>query len=92
MTTAFGAKIPQYSTVLDLDRKIRDFPVPWRLRIKCGLGEGGEPTKAVHMQRWFVMSCKEASKPCESCRLPLCLTYVSSSVKPPSTILRTSAE
>ncbi len=62
MTTAFGAKTPQYTTVLELDRKIRDFPAPWRLRIKCGLMEEYEPTKAVHMQRWFVMACKEASK------------------------------
>ena len=64
MTTAFGAKVPPYSTVLDLDRKVRDFPVPWRLRIKCGLTEDSEPTKATHMQRWFVMSCKEASRSC----------------------------
>ncbi|KAJ3547759.1 hypothetical protein NM688_g5369 [Phlebia brevispora] len=61
MTTAFGAKTPPYSTVLELDRKIRDFPVPWRLRIKCGMNEESEPTKAIFMQRWFVMSCKEAT-------------------------------
>lgn len=62
MTTAFGAKTPQYTTVLELDRKVRDFPVPWRLRIKCGLAVESEPTKVVHIQRWFVMSCKESSE------------------------------
>ena len=62
ITTVFGSKPPQYSTILTFDRKIRDFPVPWTLRIKCGLPEEREPTKAIHMQRWFVMSCKESSK------------------------------
>lgn len=77
MTTAFGAKTPQYTTVLELDRKIRDFPVPWRLRIKCGLAVESEPPKVVHIQRWFVMSCKESS---ESRSTIVCLALSTSGI------------
>ncbi|KAH9932118.1 uncharacterized protein BXZ73DRAFT_90043 [Epithele typhae] len=33
MNTAFGAKAPNYATVMDLDRRVRDFPVPEALRV-----------------------------------------------------------
>ncbi|KAG2116363.1 hypothetical protein BD769DRAFT_1629847 [Suillus cothurnatus] len=35
MVNAFGAKTPTYSTILELDRKIRDFPVPPHLQPRC---------------------------------------------------------
>lgn len=61
MNQAFGAKTPHYSTVLDLDRQIRDFPIPWRMRIKCGYPEEVVPTNSVKLQRWFGMASKESS-------------------------------
>ncbi|KAG6380611.1 hypothetical protein JVT61DRAFT_4977 [Boletus reticuloceps] len=35
LVRAFGAKIPAYSTILELDRKIRDFPIPSHLQLQC---------------------------------------------------------
>ncbi len=64
MTTAFGAKTPHYSTVVELDRKIRDFPMPWRMRSKCGQNEDRDPSSSLRMQRWVVMAYKEASQYC----------------------------
>jgi hypothetical protein len=61
MTTAFGTKIPAYATIIDLDRKIRDFPVPVYLRPIC-TGEVPPPTMVLLMQRWWVVSSKETSK------------------------------
>ncbi|KAK7695142.1 hypothetical protein QCA50_002332 [Cerrena zonata] len=60
MSTAFGCKIPPYTTVIDLDRKVRDFPIPWRLRVKCGL-EDEYQTPSVRLQRWHVMASKECT-------------------------------
>ncbi|TCD62867.1 hypothetical protein EIP91_006273 [Steccherinum ochraceum] len=61
MNQAFAAKTPHYSTVLDLDRQVRDFPIPWRMRIKCGYPEDIPPTNAIRVQRWFCMACKEST-------------------------------
>ncbi|KAI0095188.1 hypothetical protein BDY19DRAFT_1039110 [Irpex rosettiformis] len=60
MTTVCGAKAPQYATVLDLDRKIRDFPVPYRLVSRCDVPERcNEIGTTIHVQRWMVVSSKE---------------------------------
>lgn len=91
MTTAFGAKAPQYSTVLELDRRIRDFPTPWRFRVKCAIQEDEEPGKAVHMQRWFVMSCKEISEAFPD-SAPLLTDAYASTPQPSSTLLRSGSE
>lgn len=61
ISTSFGAKTPPYSTVLDLDKKIRDFPVPVRLRVKCGQVEEEQPSAALQMQRFLAMATKETS-------------------------------
>lgn len=61
MSTAFGAKTPSYSTVIDLDRKIRDFPIPSILSAKCGQVEDTDPGRFVHVQRYLVMASKEIS-------------------------------
>lgn len=50
--------MPPYSTILDLDRKVRDFPVPPHLRPKCKDHENNPP---LHMQRWLVLGCKEST-------------------------------
>lgn len=62
MATAFGATMPPYSTVLDLDRKIRDFPVPKYLQPNCDPNEQPMPKPELIMQRWIVLSSKEASQ------------------------------
>ncbi|KAK0185178.1 hypothetical protein F5146DRAFT_1105813 [Armillaria mellea] len=49
MGAAFGVKVPAYTAILDLDRKIRDFPVPLRFR----------PCQVHYMQRWMVLMSKE---------------------------------
>ena len=66
MTTALGAKLPPYSIVLDLDRKIRDFPTPKYLLLNCDINESPVPSKQLAMQRWIVLSSKEASTCCPS--------------------------
>lgn len=61
MATAFGPKPPSYHAIVDLDRKIRDFPVPVRLRPYCEDNESPKPTPDLYMQRWMVLSAKEWS-------------------------------
>lgn len=59
MSTAFGAKTPSYSTVIDLDRKIRDFPIPSILSGRCGQVEDTDLGRSVDVQRYLVMASKE---------------------------------
>ncbi|KAH9950983.1 fungal-specific transcription factor domain-containing protein [Amylocystis lapponica] len=61
ITTIFGAKSPAYSTMLEFDRKIRDFPIPYVFRPKCGQVESPSPTLELFMQRFFILSSKESS-------------------------------
>lgn len=58
MATAFGSKTPPYSVIVDLDRRVRDFPVPSYLRWDCS----GQAADERHTQRWQVISAKESSK------------------------------
>ncbi|KAG7451871.1 uncharacterized protein BT62DRAFT_959771 [Guyanagaster necrorhizus] len=59
MRAAFGVKVPAYSAILDLDRKIRDFPVPSRFH-PC-VNYGSESLRPTHyMQRWMVLISKES--------------------------------
>ncbi|THU97411.1 hypothetical protein K435DRAFT_828690 [Dendrothele bispora CBS 962.96] len=70
--TAFGCNSPPYSLIIDIDRQIRDFPVPQHLRPRCRLetveesmAKGGkERVCAAHtltMQRWMTLSYKEST-------------------------------
>lgn len=62
---AFGAKTPTYKTVLQLDRKLRSFPVPSQLQIA---GFGGTETRANNysdsvpliLQRHTVLALRES--------------------------------
>ncbi|KZV74090.1 hypothetical protein PENSPDRAFT_749588, partial [Peniophora sp. CONT] len=57
LETAFAAKPPPYSKILDLDRKIRDFYVPRYLRPDCDM-----PDKEgcyIVLKRWLALSHKE---------------------------------
>ncbi|KAF8899636.1 fungal-specific transcription factor domain-containing protein [Gymnopilus junonius] len=61
---AFGAKMPTYATVLQLDRKLRAFPVPPILQV-AGFGnsqprQGGYPdTIMLTLQRHIVLAIRE---------------------------------
>ncbi|KAF9258728.1 hypothetical protein L218DRAFT_964266 [Marasmius fiardii PR-910] len=61
---AFGAKTPTYATVLQLDRKLRAFPVPPALQV-AGFGSseprsGGTPeTVMLTLQRHIVLAIRE---------------------------------
>lgn len=65
---AFGAKMPTYATVLQLDRKMRAFPVPPVLQV-AGFGSseprpGGFPeTVMLTLQRHIVLAIREMSTP-----------------------------
>ncbi|KAG1799032.1 uncharacterized protein HD556DRAFT_1430789 [Suillus plorans] len=62
MVNAFGAKTPTYRTILELDRKIRDFPVPSHLQPRCATSE--TLTKAAILQQVqtsFLLTNKEAT-------------------------------
>jgi hypothetical protein len=64
---AFGAKNPTYATVLQLDRKLRGFPVPPVLQV-AGFGsselrtEGFPDTTMLTLQRHIVLAIRETSK------------------------------
>jgi len=63
---AYNAKAPTYATVLQLDRKLRAFPVPSMLQI-AGFGSaepraaGSSESIALMLQRHLVLSLREAS-------------------------------
>ncbi|KZT73240.1 hypothetical protein DAEQUDRAFT_662513, partial [Daedalea quercina L-15889] len=61
--SVFGAKAPQYSSILEYDRMIRDFPVPINLRPNCGqhCGEPADLPISVFMQRFWTLTEKEAT-------------------------------
>ena len=63
MTTAFAAKPPSYAKVMELDRRVRDFPIPPMLRVQCGVVEVPPPTTALVMQRLIGTLLKETSEP-----------------------------
>ncbi|KAJ7650531.1 fungal-specific transcription factor domain-containing protein [Roridomyces roridus] len=58
MGIAFRAKPPSYSTVLCLDRKIRDFYVPVHLQPNC-TQQVPAPTRIQQMQRFLILTAKE---------------------------------
>ena len=63
---AFGAKMPTYNTVLQLDRKLRSFPVPQLLQI-AGFGSSDSRTGSsfdsvpLILQRHLVLAIRESS-------------------------------
>ncbi|PIL31283.1 transcription factor [Ganoderma sinense ZZ0214-1] len=61
MTTAFAAKPPSYAKIMELDRRVRDFPIPESLRVRCGVEEDPAPTTALVMQRVLGTLLKETS-------------------------------
>lgn len=60
MAIAFGPKPPSYSSILDLDLKIRNFPVPARWRPICEQ-ETPSPPPEIQMIRFMVSFAKESS-------------------------------
>ncbi|KAI9566398.1 hypothetical protein HD554DRAFT_2025751, partial [Boletus coccyginus] len=58
LVAAFGATIPSYSTILELDRKIRDFPIPSYLQIRCS--SDTRPRPQVILQQLLVLTMKES--------------------------------
>ena len=62
MTTAFAAKAPSYAKIMEMDKRVRDFPVPTSLRIQCGEVEMPPPSTALIMQRMFGTLLKETSE------------------------------
>ncbi|EIW87438.1 hypothetical protein CONPUDRAFT_45173, partial [Coniophora puteana RWD-64-598 SS2] len=60
MTTAFSGTPPTYATILELDRKVRDFPVPPHLRPRCE-GDVLANGLPMHLQRHFILAYKEAA-------------------------------
>lgn len=54
-----GPRQPIYSAILDLDRKIRDFDVPFPWRMPTEDDEPSPPPPEVSMYRWLVLSAKE---------------------------------
>ncbi|KAF5352509.1 hypothetical protein D9756_006274 [Leucocoprinus leucothites] len=59
MAVAFGPKPPSYPTVLDLDLKVRNFPVPVRWRPMCEEDTPAPPE--VQMVRFLVSFAKEST-------------------------------
>ncbi|KAF8630741.1 hypothetical protein AX17_005336 [Amanita inopinata Kibby_2008] len=59
---AFGAKMPTYATVLQLDRKMRAFPVPPHLQVTCygsSSSESVPDTVMLTLQRHIVLAIRE---------------------------------
>ncbi|TFK42263.1 hypothetical protein BDQ12DRAFT_710525 [Crucibulum laeve] len=62
VATAFGAKQPAYKTILDLDRKVRDFYVPEQWRPICSQdGSGHYEMPHMPIRRWLVLWAKEST-------------------------------
>ena len=63
---AFGAKTPTYATVLQLDRKMRAFPVPPILQVvgfgNSELSQLGQESLQLTLQRHIVLAIRELSK------------------------------
>ena len=62
MTTAFAARPPNYAKVMEIDRKVRDFPVPAALRVQCSEIEIPPPSTGLVMQRMLGTLLKETSE------------------------------
>ncbi|KAJ6617446.1 fungal-specific transcription factor domain-containing protein [Mycena sp. CBHHK59/15] len=60
MSTAFGSKVPPYASILDLDRRIRDFHIPLHLQPMCS-AEMPTPTPTRQFQRFLTLSTKETT-------------------------------
>ncbi|KAJ7239764.1 fungal-specific transcription factor domain-containing protein [Mycena haematopus] len=60
MSSAFGCKGPSYNTIVDLDRKVRDFHIPEYLRPVC-TPEIPPATPYLQMQRFLALSTKEST-------------------------------
>jgi hypothetical protein len=60
MAVAFGPRPPSYSTILDLDLKVRNFPVPVQWRPICEQDTQSIPPE-IHMVRFLVSFAKESS-------------------------------
>ena len=79
---AFSAKTPSYATVLQLDRKMRAFPVPPVLQV-AGFGSSDPransypETVMLMLQRHVVLAIREAS----ACSFSLCSVVVAPSRK-----------
>ena len=64
---AFGATVPRYSVISELDKRVRDFYIPPSLRVP---GFGGAPMEGPHvqppieltMQRYIAFAIKEMSE------------------------------
>ncbi|TFK42264.1 fungal-specific transcription factor domain-containing protein [Crucibulum laeve] len=64
MATAFGPKQPPYPMILELDRKIRDFPIPEEWRPICpDLHPDADLGLSSHtvMRRWLILWAKEST-------------------------------
>ncbi|KIK94386.1 hypothetical protein PAXRUDRAFT_783296 [Paxillus rubicundulus Ve08.2h10] len=60
LVNAFGTKIPTYKTIVELDRKIRDFPIPPHLRPRCEK-EGPQSSISSQVQRLYLLTSKEVT-------------------------------
>ncbi|TFK21631.1 hypothetical protein FA15DRAFT_672387 [Coprinopsis marcescibilis] len=60
MASGMGPKQPLYSTILDLDRQIREFPVPseWRATTER---QSTTAKRDTHFYRWSVLAAKETT-------------------------------
>lgn len=66
LTTAFNARTPPYTAIIELDRRVRDFPVPEHLRPICTEGTSCMPDDIAalpsgDLRRWFVLMQKEST-------------------------------
>jgi hypothetical protein len=57
---AFTSRPPPYVAILDLDRKLRDFPVPTHLRLQWTGQQSSD--HLLWIRRWVVLSNKEWGK------------------------------
>ncbi len=99
---AFGAKTASYQTILQLDRKLRAFPVPAVLQI-AGFGSSTPNYSPAHpdslgliMQRHIVLAIREMSQhshftevqAISNAVLQICYTCIVDSSQEPSAITR----
>ena len=76
MTTAFSAKPTTYVKIIELDKRIRDFPDPACIQPPTGtLPSSTSDNVTRTMQALFVTLMKDTSKPLKMCNLPFDLMH-----------------
>ena len=90
ITIAFGPKQVPYSSIIELDRRIRDFHIPSMWKFQCE-DEASDTNYELRIQRYFVIARKEIGKTIECLMAVVLTTCLHSFIESPPTLSCASA-